>query len=486
VDLFSRLSSVPQPPHEQRREAIDPQAPLAERMRPRTLDEYTGQEHLLGPGKLLERALASKKLPSLILWGPPGTGKTTLARILATQVGARFASLSAVSAGVKEVRAAIAEAEYERSRGGQTVLFLDEIHRFNKAQQDGLLPHVEHGTVVLIGATTENPSFEVNAALLSRCRVVQLTSLSPDQLATLLARAMADSERGLGAQPLVLTDEARDFLTEQAGGDGRRALGALEVAAQHSSAVDEQGRRVIEQKTVAEALQRKVLLYDKSGDEHYNVVSAFIKSLRGSDPDAAVYWMARMIEAGEDPLFVLRRMVIFAAEDIGVADPRALQVAVAATEAVRFIGLPEGTLPMSEAAIYLALAPKSNSAKMTYHAAKQAVDKHGAQPVPLHLRNAPTKLMRELGYGKDYKYPHQFAGHHVAEHYLPDSLRELRLYQPSENGLERALGERLRSLRGETVAPDGPPAEVAKSADKKTSAAPENPASMRGHVHGKP
>ena len=472
MDLFSRLQSANSDG------AVDAGAPLAERMRPRSLEEFIGQEHLLGPGKLLERALHSKQLPSLILWGPPGTGKTTLAKILAAQVGARFVSLSAVTAGVKEVRAAVSEAEYERARGGRTVLFLDEIHRFNKAQQDALLPHVEHGTVVLIGATTENPSFEVNAALLSRCRVVSLTALSETQLGKLLDRAMSDSDRGLGAQRLLLSEEAREFLAEQSGGDGRRALGALEVAAHHASHLDEQGRRVIERQTVEEALQRKVLLYDKSGDEHYNVVSAFIKSLRGSDPDAAVYWMARMLEAGEDPLFVMRRMVIFAAEDIGVADPRALQVAMAATDAVRFIGLPEGTLPMSEAAIYLALAPKSNSAIATYQAAKQAVEQHGALPVPLHLRNAPTKMMREMGYGKAYKYPHSYDGHHVAEHYLPDRLRDVTLYQPSTSGYERTLGERLRYLRGQ-------PLEDAGADDKKSSAAPPIPASMRGHVDGK-
>jgi putative ATPase len=422
--------------------------PLAERMRPRTLGEFVGQEHLLGPGKLLARALEAKELPSLILWGPPGTGKTTLGRLLAGEAHARFVPMSAVMAGVKEIREAIAEAAVHRDQQGErTVLFVDEIHRFNKAQQDALLPHVEAGTVVLVGATTENPSFEVNAALLSRAKVVVLKALTEAELRALIDRALADSERGLGAQPLDVAAEVRDLIAREARGDARRALATLEAAAAVAAPAGPDGRRTVTAAVVEEALQRRTLLYDRAGDEHYGVVSAFIKSLRGTDPDAAVYWMARMLEAGEDPLFVLRRMVIFAAEDVGVADPQALGVAVAALEAFRFVGMPEGFLPMTQAVIYLATAPKSNTALTTYAAAKADVDAHGALPVPAHLRPAPTPLNKSLGWGAAYQYPHDFEGHYVRQEHLPEPLRGHRYYEPSESGREREIKERLERLR---------------------------------------
>jgi putative ATPase len=416
-------------------------------MRPENLAEYVGQEHLLGPGRWLRRAIDSKELTSLILWGPPGTGKTTLGRLLATEIRASFVALSAVMAGVKEVREAVAEAAQRRDmRGERSLLFIDEIHRFNKAQQDALLPHVEAGTIILVGATTENPSFEVNAPLLSRAKVLVLKPLLEENLRAIIDRALADPDRGLGREAIDCPDQIRDQLAREARGDARRALSALESAA--SIAVpDENGQRHINEQTLAEALQRKTLMYDKAGDEHYMVVSAFIKSMRGSDPDAAVYWMARMLEAGEEPLFILRRMVIFAAEDVGNADPNALRMAMAATDAVRFVGLPEGYLPMSQAAIYLAVAPKSNSALTTYAAAKRDVDEFGALPVPMHLRNASTGLTKSLGFGQGYQYPHNVEGHYVVEDYLPDELRGRHYYQPSKSGRERDIGEYLAALR---------------------------------------
>jgi putative ATPase len=421
--------------------------PLAERMRPRTLAEFVGQAHVLGPGKLLRRALESRELPSLVLWGPPGTGKTTLGRLLAAEAGARFVALSAVMAGVKDLREAVAEAAARRDQQGErTVLFVDEIHRFNKAQQDALLPHVEAGTVVLVGATTENPSFEVNAALLSRAKVVVLRALTEADLRLLIDRALADPERGLGGRGLQVADDVRDLVARQSRGDARRALTTLEAAAA-VAAPDAAGQLVVTAAVVEEAAQQRTLLYDKAGDEHYGVVSAFIKSLRGSDPDAAVYWMARMIEAGEDPLFVLRRLVIFAAEDVGVADPRALSVAIAALDAFRLVGLPEGILPMTEAALYLATAPKSNTAVTAYAAAKADIEAHGALPVPAHLRNASSGTGKALGWGAGYQYPHDFEGHHVREEYLPEALRGRRYYDPSDSGEERAIAERLGQWR---------------------------------------
>jgi len=417
--------------------------PLAERMRPTSLEEYVGQSHLLGAGKLLERVLAGGALPSLILWGPPGTGKTTLARLIARSSRASLAPLSAVSAGVKDVRAVVASAQQRLAEHGQrTILFLDEIHRFSRAQQDALLPHVEAGTVTLIGATTENPSFQVNAPLLSRCRVVRLELLGEDDLRLLMARALEDRDRGLGARDLSLGEGVADLLLKVAAGDARRLFGVLEVAA---SLVPDGA--VIERATAEEAAQQRTLTYDKAGDEHYGVVSAFIKSMRGSDPDAAVYWMTRMLEAGEDPLFVLRRMVIFASEDIGNADPLALSVAMAAVDSFRFIGLPEGVLPMTQAAVYLACAPKSNSALTTYAAARRVVREHGALPVPKKLLNAVSGLQKAMGHGQGYKYPHDFAGNYVPDDYLPDELVGVRLYQPVRSGAEADMAQRLESRR---------------------------------------
>ena len=408
-------------------------------MRPTSLQEFVGQEHLLGPGKLLSGMVDSGKLGSLILWGPPGSGKTTLAQILAQSAGAVCVHFSAVTSGVKDLKKIIHEGEQLQRLGKPTVLFVDEIHHFNKAQQDNFLPHVERGTLILIGATTENPSFEVISPLLSRCQVLVLKTLSPADIGKVVDRALGDSRRGLAATRLAITAEAREFLIQQSQGDCRVALNALEAAA-----ILAQGQKDIGLAHVQEALQRKPLQYDKAGEEHYNVISAFIKSMRGSDPDAALYWMMRMIEAGEDPLFIARRMVIFAAEDIGNADPWALQVAVAAKDAVHFVGLPEGRIPMAQAVTYLASAPKSNASYKAMLAATEDVQERGALPVPLHLRNAPTPLMQKLGYGKDYKYAHNYAEHIVEQEHLPKELLGKRYYTPSDSGYEKEIKERLK------------------------------------------
>ncbi len=417
-------------------------------MRPQTLDEFVGQRHLLGEGRFLANVLAAERLPSLILWGPPGSGKTTVARLLAERVGADFITLSAVLSGVKDIREAVKSAKRHAAGmfGQTTVLFVDEIHRFNKAQQDALLPHVERGDVTLIGATTENPSFEVNSALLSRSKVLVLEELSEEDLNQVVDRALGDERRGLGEYGLNLGKDARDALLEAAMGDARTALNTLEVATRSVAAA---GRTTIERADIEEAVQRKIIRYDKAGEQHYNVVSAFIKSMRGSDPDAALYYMVRMLEGGEDPLFILRRMVIFASEDIGNADPRALEVAMNATEAFRFMGMPEGVLPMTQAATYLACAPKSNAVIAAYRDVLKAVKRAPNAPVPKHLVNAPTALHKSIGAGRGYKYPHNFEGNYVVEDYLPDVLKGDVYYRPSSNGLENEMGARLERWRAE-------------------------------------
>jgi putative ATPase len=414
-------------------------APLADRMRPRTLGEFVGQEHLFAPGKLLRELAQTGDLHSLILWGPPGSGKTTLAQLLANAAGAVCVHFSSVSSGVKDLKKIFQEAEDLQRLGKRTVLFVDEIHHLNKSQQDNFLPYVERGTVNLIGATTENPSFEVISPLLSRCQVLVLDPLRDENIETILNSALTDTERGLGRLNLFIETQAREFLIRQSRGDGRAALNALETAAALA-----RKDKTITLRHAEEALQRAALRYDKAGEEHYNVVSAFIKSMRGSDPDAALYWLMRMLEAGEDPLFIARRMVIFAAEDIGNADPRALPLAVAAKDAFHFLGLPEGRIPLAQAVTYLATAPKSNSSYMAMLAAAKDVEEKGGLAVPLHLRNAATPLMDELGYGKGYAYAHDFPGHVVKQEYLPKELEGSRYYFPSDSGEEKQIRERLK------------------------------------------
>ncbi|MDI9570739.1 MAG: replication-associated recombination protein A [Pseudomonadota bacterium] len=422
-------------------------------MRPRRLAEYVGQTQLLGGDGLLRRSIEDDRLFSMILWGPPGSGKTTLARIVARETTSHFASFSAVLSGVKEIRAVVEEAVALREGQGQkTILFVDEIHRFNKAQQDALLPHVESGLITLIGATTENPSFEVIAPLLSRCRVMVLKPFTEEELALMMDNALRDEERGLGGLQLVLTPEARGLMVRAADGDARMLLNNLEAAS--SLVMDRDGeRRIVSGEIVAAAIQRQGLRYDKDGEEHYNLISAFHKSLRGSDPDAALYWLARMLSAGEDPLYIARRMVRFASEDVGNADPRALTVAMDAMGAFHFIGPPEGELALVQAAVYLATAPKSNALYAAWGRARETVRQTGSLPVPLHIRNAPTKLMKELAYGRDYKYAHDYPDAYISQDYFPEELMKAppRFYIPTDRGYEKTIGERLefwRRLRG--------------------------------------
>jgi putative ATPase len=413
-------------------------------MRPQSISEYLGQEHILGEGKLLRRLIETDRLTSLIFWGPPGSGKTTLARIIANATKSHFIFFSAIMSGIKEIREVVKEAEDTlKYRGKRTILFVDEIHRFNKSQQDAFLPYVERGTFTMIGATTENPSFEVIAPLLSRCKVLVLNPLGDDEIARILENALADSERGLGEFGLSASEEVLNFMAGQASGDARVALNTLETAARlaHSGPIT--------METAREAVQKKPLLYDKGGEEHYSVISAFIKSMRGSDPDAALYWLARMLESGEDPIFILRRMVVFASEDVGNADPRGLQLAVSALQAFQLVGMPEGRIILGQAVSYLATAPKSNASYMGINQALAEVRQSGALPVPMHIRNAPTSLMKNLGYGQGYRYPHDYEGGYVAQGYLPEQLAGRRFYEPKGSGYEKSIKERMEWIKGE-------------------------------------
>jgi putative ATPase len=417
--------------------------PLADRMRPETLDEFVGQKHILEKGSVLRKAIEEDKIQSVIFWGPPGTGKTTLAYIIAKATGAHFISFSAVLSGMKEIKEVMAEAtRMKQLYNRKTILFVDEIHRFNKAQQDAFLPHVEKGNIVLIGATTENPSFEVISALLSRTKVYTLNPLNEEELKIILNRAIKDKERGLGNLNVEVEEKALDYMAQMANGDARIALSALEFAVL-TTPPDEKGIRKITLKIAEETMQKKALVYDKGGEEHYNIISALHKSLRGSDPDAALYWLGRMLAGGEDPLYIARRMVRFASEDIGNADPQALQVTIVAKEAYHFLGSPEGELALAQAAVYLATAPKSDAVYKAFNLVQEDIQRTQALPVPLHIRNAPTQLMKDLGYGKDYKYPHDFPDHFVDETYLPENLKGRKYYQPTDFGFEKEIKKRL-------------------------------------------
>jgi putative ATPase len=424
--------------------------PLAARMRPQTFAEFVGQEHLIAEGRILRKCIESDQLPSMVFWGPPGSGKTTLAHIIANVTRAHFSPLSAVSAGVADLRRVIEEAKKRLGSSGQrTILFVDEIHRFNKAQQDAVLPFVENGTVTFIGATTENPSFEIISPLLSRCRVFRLNLLSDGDVRLIVERAISDKESGLGKHRITISEEPLRHLVTISNGDARVALNALEMAA-FATLPDGDGSRPIDLSAIEEALQHRALLYDKSGDQHYDLISALHKSLRGSDPDAGLYWLGRMLEAGEDPLYIARRLVRFASEDVGVADPQALVIAVAAQQAVHFVGLPEGNLALAEAVVYLATAPKSNSLYQAYSRVQKDIQQGRNEPVPLHLRNPVTDLVRRMGHGQGYKYAHDYPDHFVKQQNLPTSLQGKRYYVPTEQGYEKEVADRLKKWWGQS------------------------------------
>ncbi len=428
---------------------LEREAPLAARMRPRSFAEFVGQEHIMGESHVLRKSIEADQLPSIIFWGPPGSGKTTLAYIIASVTKSHFSPISAVASGVADLRRIVEEAKERRGLYQQrTILFIDEIHRFNKAQQDAILPYVENGTVTLIGATTENPSFEVISPLLSRCRVFTLNALIEEQVRLIVQQALEDKERGLGNMKVELDDDALDLLLVMSNGDARVALNALELAATTTPPSDD-GKRHVKLGDIEDALQHRALLYDKAGEEHYNIISALHKSLRDSDPDAALYWMGRMLEAGEDPLYIVRRLVRFASEDVGMADPQALVVAISAQQAVHFIGMPEGNLALAQAVVYLATAPKSNALDKAYGKVRQDVERTRTEPVPLHLRNPVTGLMRQVGYGKGYKYAHDFPGHFVEQQHLPDSLKGKKYYEPSDQGFEKEIKGRLKRWHGQ-------------------------------------